>query len=130
MKLLNELSAYEIKNEEDQYLIHEGLSILLRLLAPITPHIGHHLWIELGFEKNIIDSGWPKVDKSALKADEVNFIVQINGKIRDKFEVPIDISEGEAKLLTFSREKVKNILGSRQPKKVIFVPNRLINLVV
>ena len=129
MKLLNELSAYEIKTEEDHYLIHEGLSILLRLLAPITPHICYHLWIELGFEKNIIDAGWPKVDKNALKADEVNFIVQVNGKLRTQFSAATDLDE--TAIIELAKEHAATHLEGKAIKKSVVVLHRqLINLVI
>ena len=129
MKLLNELMAYAIENEDDHYLIHEGISILLRLLAPITPHLCHHLWIELGFEKNIIDAGWPKVDKAALKADEVNFIVQINGKLRTQFSAASDLNEES--IIALAKELTSLHLEGKPIKKAVVVMHRqLINLVV
>lgn len=129
MKILNELVAYKIENEDDQYLIHEGLSILLRLLAPITPHIAHHLWLELGFEKAIIDAGWPKVDKSALKVDEVNFIVQINGKLRTQFSAASDLDEES--IIALATELTSSHLEGKAIKKAVVVMHRqLINLVV
>ncbi len=85
MKMLNELFAYDIQTDEDKHFLHSGLSILLRLLAPITPHICHAIWQHLHFEKIMIDAPWPKVDKTALKADEVEFFVQVNGKLRAQF---------------------------------------------
>src|SRR3990167_5188153 len=87
MKLFNEISDYVIEDELDQYFIQKSLSILLRLLAPITPHICHYLWNFLEFEKAIIDAPWPKVDKNALRSETVTYIVQINGKKRAEFAI-------------------------------------------
>jgi leucyl-tRNA synthetase len=129
MKLLNELVDYSIETEEDKCLIHSSLSILLRLLAPITPHICHHLWLDLGFEKIIIDAPWPKVDKAALKTEEAEFVVQVNGKLRAQFTASIKTSEEE--LIGLAKEHAASFVQDKALIKSIVVPHRqLINLVV
>jgi leucyl-tRNA synthetase len=129
MKIFNEMSSYEIKTEEDSCYILTVFSILLRLLAPITPHICHHLWIELGFDKAIIDSPWPKVDKNALKTDEVEFIVQVNGKLRAHFTADTDSNEDA--LISSAKVHAKAFIDGKDIKKAIVVSHRqLINLVV
>ena len=70
--------------------MHEGLSILLRLLSPITPHVSHHLWLELGYGKDILAAPWPEHDPAALIEDEVDLVVQVNGKKRGDVRVPRD----------------------------------------
>ncbi len=128
MKLFNELSTYEIKTEEDKCFLHSGMSYLLRLLAPITPHICHHLWQHLNFEKIIIDAPWPKVDKSALKTDEVDFVVQVNGKLRAQFTASVDTPE--ASLIEMAKEQALPFLTGKSLTKSIVVAHRqLINLV-
>lgn len=129
MKLFNILAVYEIKTEADKYFLHSGISALLRLLAPITPHICHHLWQQLGFEKAIIDAHWPKIDKSALKSDELSFVVQINGKLRAQFTTASDASE-EA-LIGLAKQHANSFLVGKAIKKAIVISHRqLINLVV
>lgn len=129
MKLFNEMSAYTIETEEDKYFIHSCMSILLRLLAPITPHITHHLWQQLGFEKAIIDAPWPKVDKSALKTEEVDYVVQVNGKLRAQFTIQVDASEEE--LIKEAKHHAQSFINDKSIKKAIVVAHRqLINLVV
>lgn len=129
MKLLNELSSYEVKTEEDKYFLHSGLSFLLRLLAPVTPHICHILWQNLGFEKAIIDAAWPKVDKNALKSDEVEFVVQINGKLRAEFTSKSDLSDED--LIALAKTHAANFIKGKSVTKSILVAHRnLINLVV
>lgn len=128
MKLFNELFGYEVKTEEDYYFIHSSFSTLLRILAPITPHICHYLWLELGFEKAIIDAPWPKVDKSALKTDESDYIVQVNGKLRAEFVASSDASEEE--LIELAQKHTASFLVNKTIKKAIVVAHRkLINLV-
>lgn len=129
MKLLNEISTYTIETEEDKIFFHSVISILLRLLAPITPHICHSLWQQLGFEKAIIDAPWPKVDKSALKTDEVEYVVQVNGKLRGQFTINAEANEEE--LVNRATKEVQTHIGQHTIKKSIVVANRhLINLVV
>jgi len=129
MKLFNEINDYEIKTDNDKYFIHSSFSILLRLLAPITPHVCHYLWQELGFEKAVIDAPWPKVDKSALKTDEAEYYVQINGKLKTQFTAAIDLSEDE--LIDLAKQHAKNYIEDKAIKKSIVVSHRqLINLVV
>lgn len=129
MKLFNELSTYTITTETDNYFINAGMSILLRLLAPITPHICHHLWLQLGYEKIIIDAHWPKVDKSALKSDEVDFVVQVNGKLRAQFTVESDTPEAE--LINLAQHHASAFVAGKTLIKSIVVSHRqLINLVV
>jgi leucyl-tRNA synthetase len=129
MKLFNELSSYEFKTEEDSYLLHSGLQILLQLLAPITPHICHYLWQQLNFEKIIIDAAWPRYDKNALKTDEVDFVVQVNGKRRAAFTASTDTSE-EA-LIALAIQHAAAFLENKSLANSIVVAHRqLINLVV
>ena len=129
MKLFNELSSYDIQTEDDHYFIHSGLSILLQLLAPITPHICHYLWLQLGFEKIIIDTPWPKYDKSALKTDDVDFVVQVHGKLRGHFTAGQDTSNDA--LIALAKEEVASFINQKPLLKSIVVSHRhLINLVV
>jgi leucyl-tRNA synthetase len=129
MKLLNELSSYSVETEEDKFFLHSSMSILLRLLAPITPHITHYLWQQLGFEKAIIDANWPRVDKGALKTDEVNYVIQVNGKLRAQFTASVDTTEEV--LIETAKQHVHDFLGDHTVKKAIVVMHRqLINLVL
>jgi leucyl-tRNA synthetase len=129
MKLFNEISAYSMETEEDKFFIHSSMSILLRLLAPITPHIAHHLWQQLGFEKAIIDANWPRVDKGALKTEEVDFVVQVNGKLRAQFTANVDTAEDV--LIEAAKEHAHDFIVGKTVKKAIVVAHRqLINLVV
>ncbi len=129
MKLFNELSAYKIESEADKFFLTNSISVLLRLLAPITPHIGHALWLDLGFEKIIIDAGWPRVDKAALKQDEVDYMVQINGKLRTQFVAAPDAEDDE--LIRRAKKTAASFLVDKTIVKTIIVSHRhLVNLVV
>jgi leucyl-tRNA synthetase len=124
MKILNALEKVPGHSAETE----EGVSILLRLLSPITPHLAHHLWRTLGFGEDVMRAAWPEPDPAALQQDEIEYVVQVNGKTRGSVRLPkaADRAQVEA---SAARSMQKYVAG--QPiKKVIIVPGRLINIVV
>jgi len=130
MKLFNELSSIDSSHGEfEQILSYTGMSILLRVLAPITPHICHALWHDLGFNKVIIDAPWPKIDKSALKTDEARFVIQVNGKKRGELVAALNLDEQA--LLSLAQSEVMPFLQHKIIVKSIVVEHRhLINFVI
>jgi len=124
MKVLNAIDEVEDWNATTA----EGLSILLRLLSPITPHIAQHLWQELKFGEDVMRAPWPEPDPAALELDEVEYVLQVNGKKKGSFRVPRGASEEETAALAVTA--AKNYLGNQNPKKRVVVPGRLVNLVV
>ncbi len=108
----------------------EGLSILLRLLSPITPHVCQYLWRELGFGAEILDAPWPAVDESALVRDEIDLVVQVNGKHRGSVRVPSEASREAVERLVLESPSVQKHVDGQTVKKVIVVPGRLVNIVV
>jgi leucyl-tRNA synthetase len=130
MKIFNEIATItEPDNEFEETLVYSGLSILLRVLAPITPHICHVLWTDLGFNKIIIDAPWPKCDKNALKTDDALFVIQVNGKKRGEIKASLQLSEDE--LLQLAHQEVNSFLVDKTVMKSIVVAHRhLINLVI
>ncbi|MFZ4076492.1 MAG: leucine--tRNA ligase [Legionellaceae bacterium] len=129
MKFFNEISSYTIEEDIDKYFIHASLSALLRLLAPITPHICHVLWQELGFSKPIIEASWPKCDKNALKTEELDFVVQVNGKKRAQFTASPTAEQNE--LIAQAKQEASAFIDEKSFKKAIVIAHRqLINLVV
>ncbi|MDE2253592.1 MAG: leucine--tRNA ligase [Betaproteobacteria bacterium] len=133
MKLLNALEAAHSEHSRIRGELREGYGILLRVLYPATPHIAHVLWRELGFETqhgDLLDAPWPRVDEAALVQDEIELVLQINGKLRGAVHVPAgaDASAIEAAALG-SPEFARHAEG-RAAKKVVVVPGRLVNVVV
>ena len=102
----------------------------LILLAPMAPHISEELWQNLGHKKSIFLEKWPEYDPTLVREEIVTLIIQVNGRVRDKIEVEADISEEKAKELAFSQKKVKNWIEGKEIRKVIFVPGKLINIVI
>ncbi|MBN1668283.1 MAG: leucine--tRNA ligase, partial [Anaerolineales bacterium] len=109
----------------------EALDIYLRMLAPVTPHIAEELWVEvLGRPYSIHQQPWPEVDQAATVEDTITLPVQVNGKLRDRIEVPVDVSAEAAKAAALATEGAQKFMEGKQPRKVIYVPGRLVNIVV
>ncbi|NEX21465.1 leucine--tRNA ligase [Thiorhodococcus mannitoliphagus] len=111
-------------------LLREGVSIVLRLLAPIAPHVTHHLWLELGLGEDILQSSWPQVDASALKQDNLEYVVQVNGKVRGSVKVPVDADKDAVQAAALANEQISKFVGDGTIRKVILVPKKLLNIVV
>jgi len=107
----------------------EAIEIYVKMLAPVVPHIAEEIWARIGKPYSIHTSSWPKVDEIAAKADEITLVVQVNGKVRDRITVPVDISEDEAKGIAVASETVQKILEGKSPRQVIYVKGRLVNIV-
>jgi leucyl-tRNA synthetase len=120
--------ANELDGQEKISLIHYTLYLIL--LSPFAPHIAEELWSRLGYTESIFKQKWPEYDTSLIQDEELELIIQIGGKVRDKIKVKMDISEDEAKELARQSEKIKNFIGAKPIKKIIFVKNRLINIVI
>lgn len=102
----------------------------LIILAPFAPHIAEEFWEKLGHKESIFKEKWPEYDPALIKDEEIKLVIQINGKLRDRIKVPFDISEDEAKKTATKSEKVKNFIGDKEIKKIIFVKGKLINIVI
>jgi leucyl-tRNA synthetase len=126
MKILNALEELP----EWDATAREGLSILLRLLSPIAPHITHHLWRELGFGEDIMRAPWPEPDPAALEQDEVELVVQVNGKLRGSIRVPKAADRAAIEGIALANPNVQKFVGGQDVKKVVVVPGRLVNVVV
>ena len=100
------------------------------MLAPIVPHICHTLWRSLGQESAVIDAGWPQVDEAARVADSCTLVVQVNGKLRARIEVPADADRAAAEAAALADENVQRFLEGKEIRKIIVVPGKLVNVVV
>jgi len=108
----------------------EAINILLRLMAPSTPHLAEELWQQKGYQYSIHNQSWPKWDAALAQEEEITLVIQINGKVRDRLSVPASITEEKARKLALERERVKAYLNNREVVNIIYVPGRLINIVV
>ena len=126
MKILNALERLTGRTPAAE----EGLSILLRLLSPITPHVCHHLWRELGFGEDVMQAAWPEPDPAALVRDEIEYVLQVNGKKKGTLLAPNGLDPKGVEALARASEPVEALLGGNLIKRIIVVPGRLINIVV
>jgi leucyl-tRNA synthetase len=134
MKMLNVLEPIKLGGDSviRPAVLRESLSILMRILYPVVPHLTHALWKEIGYEKSfgtILDAPWPKVDEAALVQTELTIMLQINGKLRGEVRVPADASKEQIEALALQSDPAVKALNGAAPKKVIVVPGRLINIV-
>ena len=130
MELMNKLTKAPLENEQDRAVMAEALSAVVRMLYPITPHICFELWQALGNENGIDTAEWVKVDESAMIEDEKLIVVQVNGKVRGKVTVAVEADEESVKSVAFADENVKKFTDGQQIVKVIYVPGKLLNVVV
>jgi len=110
--------------------LHEGMGILLRVLYPITPHVCHALWAELGYAGELLEAPWPEVDEAALRQDEIELVLQVNGKLRGRITVPSTATREFIESLALTHEAVLRHSEGRPVKKTIVVPGKLVNVVV
>ena len=138
MELVNALERYALDPHEvaegDAGLrgaaFHEAVVVVLKVLAPIVPHIAHALWEELGQREPLIDAPWPQVDGDALRRETVSLVVQVNGKLRGQIEVACDADRDVIRAAALADDGVRRHVGDSPIRKVILVPGRLINIVV
>lgn len=131
MELLNFLYDAREKGVYGTAAWDEAVGIYLRMMAPVTPHIAEELWVEVfGKPYSIHNQQWPEVDEAAAKEDEITLIIQVNGKVRDRISVPVGIQEVEAKSAALESPGAQRFMAGAEPRKIIYIPGRLVNIVV
>jgi leucyl-tRNA synthetase len=135
MKLLNALEDFNSDGSDgDRAAAEEAFGILLRVLHPVTPHIAQELWQGMGYAtaygSELLDALWPRVDEAALKQDEIELVLQVNGKHRGSVLVPASASKHEIEKLAVASEAFTAFAPGASPKKIIVVPGRLVNVVI
>jgi leucyl-tRNA synthetase len=131
MELLNALSKYDAYNGEKNVTVFKNcFKTLILLLAPCAPHFAEEIWESMGNRSSIFYAKYPECDESALVLDEVEVAVQINSKMRAKIMIPSGASEDVIKDAIFNDEKLSNEINGRDIKKLIIVPNRLVNIIL
>jgi leucyl-tRNA synthetase len=134
MKMLNTLESAKLADDyNDHAVLTECISVLLRILYPACPHLCFELWVQLGFADkagDLLDSAWPDVDESALLQDELELMLQINGKLRGSITVPASADKVAIEAAALATEAFIKQAAGAAPKKVIVVPGRLVNIVI
>ncbi|MDO4696463.1 MAG: leucine--tRNA ligase [Neisseria sp.] len=129
MELLNQYDRTDTSSAQGRAVAQEVLETVVRLLWPIVPHICEALWQELS-EQPLWEAAWPKVDETALVKSEIELMVQVNGKLRDKITVAADASKERIETAALATAGAQKFMEGKAPKKIIVVPNRLVNIVV
>jgi leucyl-tRNA synthetase len=134
MKLLNALEDARLAaSPADAAALREGFSVLLRVLYPAAPHIAHALWADLGLAAalgDLLDTPWPQVDEAALVQDEIELVLQVNGKLRGSLRVPSAADRAAIEAAALAHPDFLRFAEGKPPKKVVVVPGRLVNVVV
>ena len=116
--------------EKSDYIDEDGFKKFLKILAPFAPHVTESIWESLGGKKSINISEWPEYDESLIKDDEVKIVVQVNGKVRAEMMIEVDADDEKVKNLAKTDVNVLKFVGGKEIKKIIYVKNRLVNVVV
>ncbi|AGS39133.1 leucine--tRNA ligase [Cycloclasticus zancles] len=130
MELLNSVSKFKAETDASRALLQEALESIVLMLSPIIPHVCDQMWQALGHQDPLIDVTWPEFDETALVLDEVQMVVQVNGKLRAKLMVAADASKESIEKLALSEDNVNKFIDGKPVRKVIIVPKRLVNIVI
>ena len=130
MEMTNGLLRHRDSGTVDRETWNEGIQSLLLMLAPIAPHISEELWARTGRPYSVHQQAWPAWDPELTQEDEITLVVQVNGKLRDRIQAPADIHEARAKELALASPRVQKFIEQTQVAKVIYVPGKLVNVVV
>jgi len=131
MELVNALASFEARNEAvNRPVLKEAVNALVLMLAPFAPHFSEELWSELGHEGGVEATGWPKFDAAAAVDDELLVVLQVNGKLRGKVTVPVGTTKETVQQAAFADPRIQTWLEGKEVRKVIYVPGKLLNIVV
>ncbi|HUS25068.1 MAG TPA: class I tRNA ligase family protein, partial [Candidatus Binatia bacterium] len=130
MELLNAIGELDDASPQGRAVVQEALSALVATLSPITPHVCHALWHALGHGEPVIDARWPEPDAAALKADVVQLVVQVNGKLRGRVEVASDAGNDIVIAAALADPQVQRFIAGQPIRKQVVVPGKLVNFVV
>lgn len=129
-ELSNTISSFEANDEPDFWALKEAIEILVCCLSPITPHLAEELWAALGHETILAETRWPKSDPSLMEDDSVTIGVQVNGKVRATITLPKDADKSFAEETALANDDIQRHIDGKTVRKVIVVPNRIVNVVV
>ena len=130
MELINELLTFNPVDNDDSTVARYSVQQVILLLSPFAPHISEELWKEIGNQKSIFSETWPEWDESITREDEIELVIQINGKVRSKVMIQAGLDDEAIKEKAFSEPKIQELIKDKTPKKVIVVKGKLVNLVV
>jgi leucyl-tRNA synthetase len=129
MELMNQIQKFDDTSDMGLSVMQEALESVVLLLSPITPHICHELWIQLGHDSELLNATWPVVDEKALEKSQIEVVLQVNGKLRAKISVAPDLPKDELESIALNHENVLRFIEGKTVRKVIVVPAKLVNIV-
>ncbi|MBS3804911.1 MAG: leucine--tRNA ligase [Oleiphilaceae bacterium] len=129
MELLNEVGRLNDNQPQSLAVVHEALETAVLMLSPIAPHVCHTLWSHLGHEQAVVDAPWPTADKDAMIRSQIQVVLQVNGKVRSRVDVPANIDSTELEALALKDQNVTRFIEDKTVRKVIVVPGKLVNVV-
>lgn len=131
MEMVNGLYHYrETVGQKVTPAVQEGIETLILLMAPITPHVAEEMWAETGHSGSVHAQKWPEVDERALAVDEVEMVVQVNGKLKARIVVGTDLDKDSIMEVAMQEQKVQDAIADKTVRKTIVVPGKLVNIVV
>jgi leucyl-tRNA synthetase len=130
MELVNEITAFEPKTEEDWTALKFSIEQIILLLSPFSPHIAEALWEATGNTPSVFDRQWPEWDEEAAKEETIELVVQVNGKVRSKMMISAGTPDDEIKRMALEDKKVRDIIGTKELKKIFIVKGKLVNIVI
>lgn len=130
MELVNAIYHYKDQKQVNQELLGEAIETMIILLSCFVPHITEEMWQAIGKQDSVHSQPWPNYDESALKREEKEIVIQVNGKVRDKVVLPISISKKEMEKQALNREKIQKMIEGKEIVKIITLPKKLINIVI
>ncbi len=129
MEFCNHLQRFPASSDEDRALVQEAWEGVVRLIAPVTPHIAEALWAKLGHSDSVFEAGWPQVDEQALVRDQITMVVQVNGKVRGRIDVAPGSDRETVQAAALAEQNVERFLADQTVRKVIVVPDKLVSIV-
>ncbi|KAF0146263.1 MAG: leucyl-tRNA synthetase [Nitrospirae bacterium] len=130
MELVNDITSFEPKTDEDWKVFRFSIEALLLLLSPFSPHIAEELWETIGNKASILEQRWPSWDEDITKEDEIELVIQVNGKVKAKLLMPTGLSDEDIKQKALEEPKIKEATGHKAIKKVFVVKGKLVNIVI
>ena len=130
MELVNDISDFEPSNDGEYKILRYSIMTTLLLLAPFCPHIAEELWVAIGFKPSILEQRWPEWDEAIAKEEEIELVIQVNGKVRSKLRIAAGISDEEIKELALNDDKIRTYIEGKTIKNIFVVKGKLVNIVV
>jgi len=130
MNAIDHLKVSDESSDSAKAVFRDAIENVVLLISPFAPHIAEELWVELGHAAGVMNADWPVVNEEALKRDEIDMVVQVNGKVRDKIKVSSSASKEEIEAAALAADHIQKWLEGKTIRKVIVVPGRLVNIAV